>query len=178
MCSFGLTRSNRKWFSIYNSWDIFICWPKIYIWVYFHLYWMFWSTFNYNVFVYDDHVQLFIWIYMYLCSHHRKTNLRPFRPSVHSCIYIFVISHLKAYIKRAMTKENWIKMSTNKMNLLSLFLSLFLTLNPTSAQLRRKLPKIEQIVRNAFGQKIQQSQVTFPPFSVSFPWLFCQCKIF
>ncbi|RID77204.1 hypothetical protein BRARA_A00132 [Brassica rapa] len=57
-------------------------------------------------------------------------------------------------------------MSTNKMNLLSLFLSLFLTLNPTSAQLRRKLPKIEQIVRNAFGQKIQQSQVGGPWYDV------------
>ncbi|KAF8070837.1 hypothetical protein N665_1130s0014 [Sinapis alba] len=51
------------------------------------------------------------------------------------------------------------------MNLLSLLLSLFLTVHPTSAQLRRNFyagscPNVEQIVRNALGQKIQQSQVT------------------
>ncbi|KAF2584097.1 hypothetical protein F2Q70_00033779 [Brassica cretica] len=53
------------------------------------------------------------------------------------------------------------------MNLLSLLLSLFLTLNLSSAQLRRNFyagscPNVEQIVRNALGQKIQQSSITVP----------------
>ncbi|XP_013593161.1 PREDICTED: peroxidase 50-like isoform X1 [Brassica oleracea var. oleracea] len=53
------------------------------------------------------------------------------------------------------------------MNLLSLLLPLFLSLNLSSAQLRRNFyagsfPNVEQIVRNALGQKIQQSSITVP----------------
>lgn len=51
--------------------------------------------------------------------------------------------------------------------LLPLLIAFFLTLNLSSAQLRRNFyagscPNVEQIVRNALGQKIQQSSITVP----------------
>uniref|UniRef100_A0A1J3I2A7 Peroxidase n=1 Tax=Noccaea caerulescens TaxID=107243 RepID=A0A1J3I2A7_NOCCA len=58
-------------------------------------------------------------------------------------------------------------MAANKTNLLLLLLSLFLTLNLTSAQLRRNFyagscPNVEQIVRNVVQQKFQQTFTTIP----------------
>ncbi|ESQ53330.1 hypothetical protein EUTSA_v10025717mg [Eutrema salsugineum] len=58
-------------------------------------------------------------------------------------------------------------MDANKMNRLLLLLSLFLILNISSAQLRRNFyagicPDVEQIVKKAVEQKVQQASITVP----------------
>lgn len=94
----------------------------------------------------------------YFCAPHKSIYI--YDPSRHSCNYTYIEKLSKIKIIETMAV-------VNKTNLLLLLLSLFLTLNLASAQLRRNFyagscPNVEQIVRNAVQKKVQQTFTTIP----------------